>query len=339
MLKKRFTMILLCGVLLLYSSSAALAAPIDGGETEALPDPADIEFRILPVEDGWVEDGWEVPTKENGVVRGHEGNSASPVMGLHAEVDRQLFGQHAVLIKEQGIYITHTSPLENKIEVGIDDYSEAAASFLYELIGKDKIVVVKGERAYTLDGEMSIMPVFDDGREPAIYPEPDIDAREPAIYPEPDIGVSEPGILPAPDHGDVTIQPAPMPFPQDIDPDTPVSSDNGTDLGPIPPGGGMDGNTGSSGTIEPGVAPGSPEIATDDERLAAEQSQQFADDIAAVSEGDAAAEHASADIVSAPQESTLANTTLYSTILIIVIIAGLAALLWLFRDRIIKNNK
>lgn len=69
------------------------------------------------------------------------------MLELHAQVDRFLFQDHAEQLKEQEITVTHTSPGTDYVEIGILDYSNEKAAYIYEQLGNDKINVVEGEQA------------------------------------------------------------------------------------------------------------------------------------------------------------------------------------------------
>jgi hypothetical protein len=70
-----------------------------------------------------------------------------------AEVDKVLFEEKSVDLVENGITVTHTVALEDKIEIGITEYSDEKAQYLLDLFGEDNVTVVAGEQAVALGVE------------------------------------------------------------------------------------------------------------------------------------------------------------------------------------------
>jgi hypothetical protein len=66
------------------------------------------------------------------------------------EVDQFIFEDHSTEIAELGITVTHTSPGENIIEIGIVPFSEENANYFYEAFGEENVKVVEGEQMVTL---------------------------------------------------------------------------------------------------------------------------------------------------------------------------------------------
>lgn len=70
-----------------------------------------------------------------------------PIIEKQSEIDRYLFEEHAKEIEQKGFMVTHTVPVGNQVEIGIKPYDQAKADYLYEIFGKDTIMVVSGEAA------------------------------------------------------------------------------------------------------------------------------------------------------------------------------------------------
>ncbi len=75
------------------------------------------------------------------------------------EVIDILHGDKAAEIESKGIAITHTSPLDGYIEVGILPYTEENADFIYGLLGEDMIEVTEGQEP----GVEATTGIADDG--------------------------------------------------------------------------------------------------------------------------------------------------------------------------------
>ena len=75
------------------------------------------------------------------------------ILDLQAEVDRFLFEEHADQLKERGITVTHTVPMDGYVEIGITPYDEASAAYLLEQLGDDRVKVVEGQQAVLFAAE------------------------------------------------------------------------------------------------------------------------------------------------------------------------------------------
>lgn len=73
------------------------------------------------------------------------------ILKKQREVDQYVFEQHRDEIAQKGFVVTHTGPQGSYVEIGIEPYSENNAEYLYKLFGKDKVKVVQGQQAYTLE--------------------------------------------------------------------------------------------------------------------------------------------------------------------------------------------
>lgn len=80
------------------------------------------------------------------------------------EIDKLLFEKHAKDLEKKGITVTHTGAAGDSIEVGVMPNTKENADYIYELIGKDNIILVDGE-AYMLMATTGIAP--DSTAEPA----------------------------------------------------------------------------------------------------------------------------------------------------------------------------
>lgn len=67
------------------------------------------------------------------------------------ELDRTLFNEYTSDLYEKGISVTHTVPTDEYVEIGITPFNEENVNYIYELVGKDKVKVVEGIQAVTLD--------------------------------------------------------------------------------------------------------------------------------------------------------------------------------------------
>ena len=72
------------------------------------------------------------------------------ILQKQREVDQYVFEQHKDEIAQKGFKVTHTGPLYNFVEIGIEPYNEDNAEYLYNIFGEDKVKVVEGQQAYTL---------------------------------------------------------------------------------------------------------------------------------------------------------------------------------------------
>lgn len=68
-----------------------------------------------------------------------------------AEIDKLLFEEnYAKDLGDKGIFITHTSTVDDYVEVGITPYTPENADIVIKLVGKDNVKVIEGEMAVTL---------------------------------------------------------------------------------------------------------------------------------------------------------------------------------------------
>lgn len=67
------------------------------------------------------------------------------------EIDNYVFETHANEITEKGFVVTHTSQAEEYVEIGIQPFTQESADYIYELFGKDQVIVVEGLEPVTLE--------------------------------------------------------------------------------------------------------------------------------------------------------------------------------------------
>ncbi|WP_243354581.1 hypothetical protein [Bacillus litorisediminis] len=72
------------------------------------------------------------------------------ILEKQTEIDQYLFVDHLDELEEMGIHVTHTSPTDTYVEIGISPYSEEHAEYLTEIFGAEFVKVVEGEQAVTL---------------------------------------------------------------------------------------------------------------------------------------------------------------------------------------------
>ncbi|WP_243297891.1 hypothetical protein [Bacillus litorisediminis] len=72
------------------------------------------------------------------------------ILEKQTEIDQYLFVDYLDELEEMGIHVTHTSPTETYVEIGISPYSEEHAEYLTEIFGAEFVKVVEGKQAVTL---------------------------------------------------------------------------------------------------------------------------------------------------------------------------------------------
>ncbi len=70
-----------------------------------------------------------------------------------SEIDAYVFEKHADELAEKGIHVTSTGPVGNVVEIGIADYTDEKADYLYGIFGQELVKVVEGQQAVLLDNE------------------------------------------------------------------------------------------------------------------------------------------------------------------------------------------
>lgn len=117
------------------------AIPYSEGEDPAATGIADGE-QPIPYSEG------EDPAATGVADSANEGN----MTGRQAEIDRMVFGDMSSEIEKMGFAVTHTSPGEDFVEIGITPYKQEYVDYLTEKLGQD-VKVVEGEQAYTIQIE------------------------------------------------------------------------------------------------------------------------------------------------------------------------------------------
>ena len=74
-------------------------------------------------------------------------DNTNTIIQKQQEIDKYLFEEHTKEIEEKGLTITHTSPLEDYVEIGITPFNKENTDYLYEIFGNDNVKVVEGQQA------------------------------------------------------------------------------------------------------------------------------------------------------------------------------------------------
>ncbi|GIQ70913.1 hypothetical protein DUZ99_08820 [Xylanibacillus composti] len=104
-------------------------------------------------------------------VDGYEGNAS--LKEKHREIDAYVFEQHQGDLQDIGFKVTHTGPMNGKIEIGIMPYEEEYVQYLQEQFGAEDIVVVEGVQAVTLIADSESVSSPADPGEPRLLADPD----------------------------------------------------------------------------------------------------------------------------------------------------------------------
>lgn len=149
MLKLKIVKTLILGVCLTLASSGAVYASEDKVSEQGMGSlPAVASTMLAP--DASVSSpaypGQEIP---------------EDLLKLQREIDQFVFEQHRGEFAEKGFSVTHTGPMVDYVEIGIEPYSEESAEYLYSLFGKEKVKVVEGQIAVTLAAATGAEPVLD----------------------------------------------------------------------------------------------------------------------------------------------------------------------------------
>ncbi len=141
-------------------STAAFAEKVQDEEMKIQITGINEAVEALPPDAAVSSDGQVIlPEPRNGV-DGSPG-SIDPVMAADAvskemydrqlEADRYLFADHTEEIAAKGITVTHTLATNEYVEIGIIPFNKENADFIYQALGKDKIKVIEGVQATTVD--------------------------------------------------------------------------------------------------------------------------------------------------------------------------------------------
>jgi hypothetical protein len=66
------------------------------------------------------------------------------------EIDHFIFEEKKEELTQKGITVTTTTPLENKVEIGIIPFTEENANYFYKIFGRDVVKVVEGVQNETM---------------------------------------------------------------------------------------------------------------------------------------------------------------------------------------------
>jgi hypothetical protein len=74
---------------------------------------------------------------------------SSETLELQKEIDKYLFEDHVQELKDRGIEITYTVPVDNYVEIGILPFTDENVKFLKDTFGSDKVEII--------DSQMSVL--------------------------------------------------------------------------------------------------------------------------------------------------------------------------------------
>lgn len=72
---------------------------------------------------------------------------SSKTLELQKEIDKYLFEDNVQELKEKGIEITYTVPVDNYVEIGILPFTDENVKFLKDTFGSDKVEIIDGQMA------------------------------------------------------------------------------------------------------------------------------------------------------------------------------------------------
>lgn len=76
------------------------------------------------------------------------------LLKLQQRIDQFVFEEHRGEFADKGFSVTHTGPMGEYVEIGIQPYSDKSAEYLYSMFGKEKVKVVEGQFASTLAADI-----------------------------------------------------------------------------------------------------------------------------------------------------------------------------------------
>jgi hypothetical protein len=94
-------------------------------------------------------------TEGSSIAVGTTSETNDALLQKQNEIDAYVFEQHKDELAKQGIQVTNTGPVGDKVEVGILDYTDEKADYLYNLFGTDLVKVVEGQQAVLLDAPLT----------------------------------------------------------------------------------------------------------------------------------------------------------------------------------------
>ncbi len=133
---------------------------VEGAEVTILPFNVTGSPEDLDREDAQVSDGnqYDLISEPNDT----RSNLDDRIIETQVEVDKYLFEEHGGKLEDQGFSVNHTSPNQDRVEIGITPYSEENANYIYDIFGEDMVSVVEGYQAQMIgvpdaeEGEVSI---------------------------------------------------------------------------------------------------------------------------------------------------------------------------------------
>lgn len=164
-MKLHFMKALILGLGITFLTSGAAFA-----STEIAPDEGmAAEIAITSVEDS-VKRGETTPSEpvDPNQAVSITVNVNEDLLKKQQEIDQSLFVDHKDELAAKGIFVTHTSPVESVVEIGITPYSDENAEFIYSLIGKDGVKAIEGMKS-----EIYETTVVSDNANSGIEPAPD----------------------------------------------------------------------------------------------------------------------------------------------------------------------
>lgn len=79
-------------------------------------------------------------------------NYDEALLQKQSEIDQYVFEKHAKDFADKGITVTNTGVIGDFVEIGITPLSKENADYIYEIFGKEDIMVVEGIQAVTFAG-------------------------------------------------------------------------------------------------------------------------------------------------------------------------------------------
>jgi arginine repressor len=94
-------------------------------------------------------------TEGSSIAVGTTSETSDVLLQKQSEIDAYVFEQHKDELAKQGIQVTNTGPVGDKVEIGILDYTDEKANYLYSLFGTELVKVVEGQQAVLLDAPLT----------------------------------------------------------------------------------------------------------------------------------------------------------------------------------------
>ncbi len=94
-----------------------------------------------------------------------------------SEIDKYLIIEHLKEIEAKGITITHTAPFDTYVEIGIMPLNDENSEYMYDILGKDQVKVVDGQKVITMSPMGTPEPAPDVAAQGNAAVEPEINAE------------------------------------------------------------------------------------------------------------------------------------------------------------------